>query len=255
MKINNDKIIECNRYNKRASSQLETGVTQKYILGSELIPTVIRAPYLCYESFIKENILPCHDVLEIGSGTGMHTFCLVATGANVTATDISGKSLEVIKKVFNNRVTLSIADMEALPFESNSFDVVVSAGSLSYGEPSLVDSEIVRVLRPGGLFICVDSLNHNPIYRFNRWIHYKKGERSKSTLKYMPTLHRIKTLSGNFNSSSVKYFGSISWVLQMLTPIFHQKKIAQISDFIDRLFRVRRSAFKFVLIAKNKIIS
>ena len=34
--------------------------------------------------------------------------------------------------------------------------------------------EIHRVLKKNGIFICVDSLNNNLIYRVNRWFHYIK---------------------------------------------------------------------------------
>lgn len=60
-----------------------------------------------------------------------------------------------------------VADMEQLPFENESFNIVTSAGSLSYGYQIKVDYEIRRVLKPNGFFICVDSLKHNPIYKIN----------------------------------------------------------------------------------------
>ena len=40
--------------------------------------------------------------------------------------------------------------MENLPFDDNCFDLVCSAGSLSYAEHILVRDEIYRVLKPGG---------------------------------------------------------------------------------------------------------
>ena len=71
------------------------------------------------------------------------------------------------------------ADMELLPFENNSFDIVCSAGSLSYGDNLTVMNEIYRVLNQTGSFIAVDSLNNNLIYRLNRYINYL------STLQYL----------------------------------------------------------------------
>ena len=40
-------------------------------------------------------------------------------------------------------------------------------------EISLVKKEIYRTLKKDGHFICVDSLNHNPIYRLNRFFNCK----------------------------------------------------------------------------------
>ena len=143
-----------------------------------------------------------------------------------------------------------VADMEKLPFENQSFDVVASAGSLSYGEAQKVDKEIRRVLKPNGFFICVDSLNHNPIYKFNRYIHFLRGARSKMTLLNMPTLQRINSLNTKYKKFDVKYFGSISCLMPFIKIITGTENAKKISDFVDKLFRVKKSAFKFVLVAK-----
>jgi ubiquinone/menaquinone biosynthesis C-methylase UbiE len=47
--------------------------------------------------------------------------------------------------------------------------LIVSAGSLSYGDNDKVLDEIYRVLKNKGAFIAIDSLNNNPIYRLNRF--------------------------------------------------------------------------------------
>ena len=112
-------------------------------------------------------------MLEIGAGTGEFSTTLIALASDgaVTATDISEASLQLLQQRYSNVANLEtkVADMEALPFEDESFDVVCSAGSLSYGDNLVVMNEIFRVLRGGGgRFICVDSLNHNPIYKVNR---------------------------------------------------------------------------------------
>ena len=57
--------------------------------------------------------------------------------------------------------------MESLPFKDKSFDIVACAGGLSYGDNKKVANEIYRVLKDNGSFICIDSLNENPFYKFN----------------------------------------------------------------------------------------
>ncbi len=254
--MKNDKQIECQRYNDRADVLLNKSIPieiQNYY-GSMKIPPVLRAPYIYYESAIKSLINAQQKILEIGSGTGLHTYALIQTGARIVASDISIHSLEILeKRIVGTNLITKIADMEKLPFSPNSFDVVVSAGSLSYGDPVLVDSEIQRVLRPGGIFICVDSLNHNPIYKLNRWINYICGERTKSTLINMPTMDRINSISKYFRNVDILYFGSLSWLMMIIAKIIGQDKAAKFSDFCDRIIKVKRSAFKFVLIAKKRI--
>ena len=143
-----------------------------------------------------------------------------------------------------------VADVEQLPFDNGSFDVVASAGSLSYGDAKKVDSEIRRVLKPNGLFICVDSLNHNPIYKFNRYIHFLRGARSKMTLLNMPTIQRINALNKMYNEVNVKYFGSISFLTPFMKILIGNKMTCRISYLVDTNFNIKYSAFKFVLIAK-----
>ena len=141
--------------------------------------------------------------------------------------------------------------MEQLPFENQSFDVVTSAGSLSYGEAQKVDQEILRVLKPTGFFICVDSLNNNPIYKLNRYIHYLKGDRTKMTLQNMPSLKRISSISKKYKEIEVKYFGSISFLMPLLSKFLTDNTVDDLSKNIDKIIKVRKSAFKFVMVVKK----
>ncbi|SPD74604.1 hypothetical protein PITCH_A270010 [uncultured Desulfobacterium sp.] len=250
-----DKKIEMERYGARARLLKDTSsptIKKTHFYGSMEIPPVFSAPYVYYEQCISKYVSKENDVLEIGSGTGLHTTSLRQTGAQVVASDISINTLEVLAQHITS-VTTIVADMEALPFKKDSFDVIASAGSLSYGEPTLVDAEIKRVLRPGGIFICVDSLNHNPIYRINRWVHCLRERRTKSTLIRMPNIDRIQKISEGFKEVDVKFFGSISHLMPILAFIVGQRLAAMFSDAIDRMVKVRRSAFKFVLVAKGRL--
>ena len=248
-----DKLIERERYDARAKSQLAGGVVVKTSFGSQTMPAYLQTPYIYYEQMISEFIRPEHRVLELGAGTGLHTRVILETGAQVTASDISPNSLNLLNQQFKIvpvNLKTEVADMESLPFDDSSFNVITSAGSLSYGDPILVDTEIRRVLRPGGMLICVDSLNHNPVYRANRWLHNMRGNRSKSTLKQMPNLARIRALSEGFSSVNVRFFGAISFAMPGIARFFGENTAREASDRIDQLVGVRRSAFKFVLVAK-----
>ena len=250
-----DKLIERARYDAIAQSQLMgKELVAEAVLGSQNMPAYLRTPYIFYEQKIAELIRPSHRVLELGAGAGLHTCALLQTGANVTASDISPNSLSLLKQRFQNtpgNLKTEIADMESLPFEASSFDVIVSAGSLSYGEPHVVDAEIRRVLRRDGVLICVDSLNHNPIYRINRWLHYLRGNRSRSTLERMPDLARIKGLGEEFSNVRLHYFGALSFAMPVFARLLGENTAHAASDRIDQLIGVRRSAFKFVLVAQG----
>jgi len=104
---------------------------------------------------ISKNIKKGDKVLDVGCGSGRHTFFLLEKGCNVTGVDVSPKMLEVLKQKAEKRkysLPLFLADCNNLPFETESFDVVVSIyGSLTHlQKPVCCIQEMKRVLRKGG---------------------------------------------------------------------------------------------------------
>jgi len=223
LKINetDDKQIEHDRYNDRANDLLNLKRVEGLPpSGSKCFPDYLRVPYVYFESVLKEKLNADHKVLEIGAGTGHHTEVLVESGASVIATDISDNSRLVLQKRLKYSsgidVSIKVADMENLPFKDNFFDFVVSAGSLSYGNNDRVRNEVYRLLKCGGEFICIDSLNRNIFYILNRWIHFLRGTRTKSTLQRMPLLSLIENYEQKFGNCKAEFFGSIVWASPIL---------------------------------------
>jgi glycosyltransferase involved in cell wall biosynthesis len=250
-----DKQAELQRYDDEARKQEIASLNQEYRLGAESVPMVLRSPYLYYENCVKSELSKMKSpfCLEIGAGYGLHTGALLASGANLIASDISEAALRLLRLNFANFPSLAtkMADMESLPFDDNQFDFVFSAGSLSYGHPKLVLNEIYRVLKPSGLFICIDSFGHNPVYRINRYFHYLKGNRTKIVLSRIPTESTIKLFTERFKEVKVSYFGAASFLAPVLTIFFSQLKVTHFLDGIDQLIRVRKLAFKIVMVAKK----
>ena len=100
--------------------------------------------------------------------------------------------------------------------------------------------------------IVVDSLNNNPIYRFNRYIHYLKGNRSKSTLVRMPTISLIDKYTKKFGHVEVKFFGAITWIFPLLSKVLTEQVIINLSNWVDVRFNIKRAAFKFVMVVIKK---
>jgi ubiquinone/menaquinone biosynthesis C-methylase UbiE len=246
-----EKSIEKARYDDRADSLLKAAAAGASS-GASSVPSYLRDPYLAYEEAVGRAVGPGVSVLEIGSGSGEFTGAALRAGAEVLATDISEKCLSVIPVRYpdaEGRLSVRQADMEALPFADGSFDVVMSAGSLSYGDNNIVMKEIHRVLRPRGRFICVDSLDHNPIYRMNRSIHRIRGQRTASTLRRMPRIGLLEEYGRVFGSVEVRYFGAVSWMMPTVASLFGADTASGMSRWMDRWVGVRRSAFKFVMVA------
>lgn len=209
-------------------------------------------PFREYYSFIEEEIVNVKDVLEIGAGTGQHTRPIVTTSTRVTALDISEKSLDVLQRKFKESVKTIVGNIEDLPFPDSSFDLVVSCGVLSYGDPSKVDREILRILRPGGTFIFIDSLNHNPIFKLNRWIRFLRGSRSLSTVLRIPKIARINKLSNSFERSRFSYFGKWIWAYEFLSIFFSLKLALRVYNHLEISSGESRFAFKIVGMLKGR---
>jgi len=244
-----DKDIERRRYDNRAKFRLNANKLNHI----NKIPKYLNIPYKHYFKLL-EGLHDQPKLLEIGAGMGENTDLLLDMQFEITSTDISQKSVEVMRGMFSDNADFSaeVADMEKLPFNNESFDVVCSAGSLSYGDNDVVMNEIYRVLKRGGVMIAVDSLNDNPIYRLNRYMHYLKGNRSKSTLIRMPTISLIDKYTEKFGYAEVKFFGAITWIFPLLSKILSEQEVIKLSNWIDIKFNIRESAFKFVIMLEKK---
>jgi len=90
------------------------------------------------------------EVLDVGTGSGRHSFHADRAGARVVAVDL-GASIDVARRNLPPSVLTVQADAEALPFARDSFDVVMSIGVLHHlPDPDRALRSIVRYARPGG---------------------------------------------------------------------------------------------------------
>ena len=245
-----DKYIESRRYDSHFKTFPEI-VSLGYC--SKNLPEQMRPPYELYESLLVQHLDPSSHALEIGCGSGSFSYFIASSNCNFIATDLSEYSLKYFDKLYSDfPKTKSLqCDMESLPFPEHSFDLVACSGSLSYGDNDLVMSEILRVLKPGGFFICVDSLNHNPIYRINRLFHYVRRKRSWSTLVRMPTMLMISKYRKHFTSINVNYFGSFLWSFNVVSALIGRNSALRLLSFVDSIRFLERLAFKFVLTAQK----
>lgn len=101
-------------------------------------------------------------VLDVGAGTGRISLELFSLGAQVTALDVSEKILEVLKRK-NKKIATVVGEAENLPFENESFDLVVSAFLIVHlKDPARFFDEVYRVLKPGGIFLVTNINQKEP---------------------------------------------------------------------------------------------
>ena len=111
---------------------------------------------------------PGRDVLDLGCAGGFMAEALALRGANVTGIDPAEDAIDAARahaRESGLRIGYDVGVGEALPYESASFDAVVCVDVLEHvADLAKVLSEVVRTLRPGGLFL-FDTINRNPLAR------------------------------------------------------------------------------------------
>jgi len=111
-------------------------------------------------------------LLELGSGAGEGAVYFACLGADVVATDLSPRMLEVVKKVaaiHGVAVETVVSSAEKLSvFPPNSFDVVYAANVLHHVDIEKCLDEVKRVLKPGGVGAFWDPIAYNPLINVYR---------------------------------------------------------------------------------------
>ena len=113
-------------------------------------------------------------VLDVAAGTGNASIPAAQAGADVTASDLTPELLAAGRaRAEAEGLTLSWveADAEDLPFEDESFDVVMSCiGAMFAPHHQDVADELVRVCRPGGTIALLSWTPEDMIGAFFRMI-------------------------------------------------------------------------------------
>ena len=249
-----DKDIERDRYERRAAAALED-VKAWPVLGAAGIEAEWRRPYVRFEELVRGLVRPEDSVLDLCCGDGQFSFVAAESGARITGLDVSAASLALAGRrcpeELHARTDWREGDCEQLPFETNTFDGVVCAGGLSYGEWMPVLDELSRVLRPGGWFVAVDSYNHNPVSRLNRWWHQVRGRHTVSVNRRIPSRRWLALARGRFSRVEVDYFGVFTFCAPLLRCLAGPARMARWLDSWDACACTPREwAFKIVVNAR-----
>jgi len=92
-------------------------------------------------------------LLDAGCGSGLFSYMAIEKGAEVIGTDAAPGLLEMARERNHGNNFLE-EDLEALPFATDSFDVVAGFNSFQYaGNFTAALAEAKRVLKPGGKLV------------------------------------------------------------------------------------------------------
>ncbi|MCF6141708.1 bifunctional demethylmenaquinone methyltransferase/2-methoxy-6-polyprenyl-1,4-benzoquinol methylase UbiE [Flavobacterium sp. K77] len=103
-------------------------------------------------------------ILDIATGTGDLAILMAQTSAKkIIGLDISAGMLEVgVKKIaekkLSNTIEMVLGDSEKMPFEDNYFDAItVAFGVRNFENLEKGLAEILRVLKPDGVFVILET--------------------------------------------------------------------------------------------------
>ena len=147
-------------------------------------------------------------ILDIATGTGDLAILMAQTKApKIIGLDISAGMLEVGRKKIqyknlSNTIEMVLADSEEMPFEDSYFDAItVAFGVRNFENLEKGLAEILRVLKPSGVFVILETSvpNKTP---------YKQGYTfySKNILPIIGTLFSKDNLAYGYLSESAAAF-------------------------------------------------
>jgi SAM-dependent methyltransferase len=106
------------------------------------------------------RVLHSGRLLDWGSFYGQMTFLLSRRGLDVVPFDVEENRLDRTLADLVGRQTVYSRELVGLPFESGSFDAVLSCGTLEHvADPSASLTEVRRVLKPQGRFLIYNLPN------------------------------------------------------------------------------------------------
>ncbi|MBP0986428.1 MAG: class I SAM-dependent methyltransferase, partial [Oscillospiraceae bacterium] len=96
-------------------------------------------------------------ILDVGCGNGNLFGCLPDGRYEMFGIDFSENMIAEARKNCGDRAVFTVADAEELPFDDDSFDIVVCNASFHhYIHPDAVAAEMNRVLKAGGTLLIGD---------------------------------------------------------------------------------------------------
>lgn len=196
--------------------------------------------------FLKKQILPEANILDLACGTGRHTIALKKAGFDVVGMDISTNLLNLAKKLAR-KIDLIKGDLRSLPFKENAFKSLISMDtSIGYLPSEKEDKtgliEARRVLKKNGVII-IDVFNQSHLmnkYYFEKnscseypsffleqnrkistngkwlqdlWIIRKKSDCKKSAFKHKVRLYSLecwKKMLEEVNLTAKQFYGGYS---------------------------------------------
>lgn len=175
-----------------------------------------------FNSFRKQawkDVLSAHiqkeaglEILDLGTGPGFFACILSEMGHHVTGIDGSPGMLAAAEKnakMLGVTPTLMRMNYNELKFEENTFDAIVCRNvTWTMGDPEKIYADLLRILKPGGIFIIYDS---------NWYHHYLDPEMDARVYKIEEEHERLygvhRDIAGHIDEETPEFIATHPMVL------------------------------------------
>jgi ubiquinone/menaquinone biosynthesis C-methylase UbiE len=189
-------------------------------------------------------------VLDLGCGAGHTALAVAPHVAHVTAVDLTPDMVAAASSLAEQRgisnITFDVADSARLPFADASFDVVTSrAAAHHFADVRAALSEAVRVLRPGGRCVIVDTISLEDAALDTFWncleiLRDASHVRNWRVSEWLSMLTEAGFSTAHLVESFAIPMDGAAWVKRMRTP---ERKVAMIRTLLEEATPEQRVAF------------
>ena len=252
------KTKEVEYYNREAKND-----SQKALSSNQRFNVLLLESYrFLYEYFWR--ISKDKKVLDYGCGTGYHLVNLAKTAKEIVGIDLSYNSLQIAKnKIEKEKLTdkakVLLMDCEELEFEDNSFDIIFDGGTFSSLDLRKALPEMIRVLKPEGLLMGIETLGHNPFLNLKRRVNVLRSKRTEWAANHILKIKDLEVIKNYFSKTEVYFFHLTSWLAFPFLNLSGGKIMIKFFEKIDYFLLfifpfLKKYSFKTVFIFYGKKI-
>lgn len=172
------KVVELEFHNRDRNKKIVENLPQdayEMLHGNKKFYTTVESSTKYVEEWIKNNVRG-KVFLDYACGNGANAIKAAQLGAGlaigIDISDISIKNArEQAKELGLDANSFFIqGDCENTGLPNESVDVIICSGMLHHLDLSFAFPELRRILKPGGVILCVEALDYNPIIKLYRML-------------------------------------------------------------------------------------
>lgn len=191
-----------------------------------------------YSVIVKKYLKPHHLLLDMGTGGGENLLGFNHPYRNTSVTEGYEPNYQLCKKILEPLgVTVKFCDDDLLPYDSCSFDIIMNRHE-SYNL-----SEVLRTLKPGGVFITqqVGAMNNYKLSEFLLDIpHIPKIENTLEHNLHTAESLDFKILDKNEYYARLKFFdvGALVYYAKIIEWEFPNFSVSKHFDKLSQLDKI-----------------